>query len=70
VVFTLKGGNADFPFIMSDYHLTIFPAGTTDIAKNGIGTGGYILESFEPGVRAFTQNQCIKDRPDRFHESV
>ena len=28
VVFTLEGGNADFPYIASDYHLTIFPAGT------------------------------------------
>ena len=41
VVFTLKEGNADFPFIMSDYHLTIVPAGTTGADwENGIGTGG------------------------------
>ena len=67
VVFTLKGGNADFPFIMSDYHLTIFPAGTTDIAKNGIGTGGYILESFEPGVRAFTKRNPNYWKEGRAH---
>ena len=26
IVFTLKGGNADFPFYVSDYHLKIMPA--------------------------------------------
>jgi peptide/nickel transport system substrate-binding protein len=51
VVFTLKGGNADFPYILSDYHLTISPAG--DDFTEGVGTGGYILKDYEPGVRAF-----------------
>jgi len=54
VVFTLEGGNADFPFIMSDYHLGIFPAGTKDFEK-GIGTGAFKLVSWEPGVRALTK---------------
>ena len=67
VVFTLKGGNADFPYIMSDYHLTIFPAGTKDIAKNGIGTGGYKLVSFEPGVRALTQRNPNYWKKGRAH---
>ncbi len=55
VIFKLKGRNADFPYILSDYHLSISPAGTgkTDWNK-GIGTGGYLLKDFEPGVRAFT----------------
>ncbi len=54
VVFTLSGGNADFPFIMSDYHLPIQPAkddGTLDW-EGGVGVGGYVLKAFEPGVRA------------------
>jgi peptide/nickel transport system substrate-binding protein len=53
VTFVLEAGNADFPYIMSDYHLAIFPDGTsvTDLEK-GIGTGGYILVNHEPGVRA------------------
>ena len=53
VVFKMKSGNADFPFIVSDYHLTICPAmsdGTMDW-KSGVGTGGYILDNFDPGVR-------------------
>jgi peptide/nickel transport system substrate-binding protein len=55
VVFTLKGGNADFPSILADYHLTIFPDGTIGPEfEKGIGTGGYILKSWEPGVNALT----------------
>jgi peptide/nickel transport system substrate-binding protein len=52
VVFTMKTGNADFPFIISDYHLSIMPSkdGKAD-ATSGIGTSGYTIESFEPGVR-------------------
>lgn len=49
VIFNMKSGNADFPYILSDYHLQIVPNGTTDFSK-GIGTGGYSLVSFEPGV--------------------
>jgi peptide/nickel transport system substrate-binding protein len=54
VVFTLSEGNADFPFIFNDYHLGIRPAqadGTID-PMTMIGTGGYTVEAFEPGVRA------------------
>lgn len=52
IVFTLGKGNADFPFLLSDYHLLIYPAGSIDeaIAK-GIGTGLYQVVSFDPGVR-------------------
>lgn len=56
VIFNLKDGNADFPFILAAYHLTIQPAGTrgAEFAK-GIGTGPYQLVSYEPGVRSFTK---------------
>jgi len=52
VQFVLQAGNADFPFLLSDYHLLIYPAGQIDeaIAK-GIGTGLYKVQSFDPGVR-------------------
>jgi peptide/nickel transport system substrate-binding protein len=63
VVFTLKGGNADFPYILSDYHLTISPAG--DDFMRGLGTGGYILKDFEPGVRAFAVHNPNYFKPDR-----
>lgn len=52
VQFTLDKGNADLPYLLSDYHLNIFPAGQIEeaIAK-GIGTGLYQVVSFDPGVR-------------------
>ena len=52
VIFTLKGGNADFPFLLTDYHLGIYPAidGKPDWDK-GMGAGPYVLKSFEPGVK-------------------
>ena len=66
VVFTLEGGNADFPSILSDFHFHIVPNGTTDFSK-GIGTGGYILESFEPGVRSFTKRNPNYWKEGRAH---
>jgi peptide/nickel transport system substrate-binding protein len=53
VTFKLSAGNADFPFILSDYHFAIFPdfKGEMDW-QAGFGTGGYIIDRFEPGVRA------------------
>jgi peptide/nickel transport system substrate-binding protein len=53
VIFTLNAGNADFPFLASDYHTPIMPAkdGVVDW-QSGIRTGPFKLEKFEPGVRA------------------
>ena len=53
VKFVLKGGDADFPFTLSDYHLTISPAkdGKLDWAS-GDGCGVYKLSKFDPGISA------------------
>ena len=53
VSFTLKNPDADFPYILSDYHLLIMPAtdGKVDPTA-GIGTGPYKNDRYEPGVRA------------------
>ncbi len=52
VVFELKGGNADFPFVMNDYHIPILPSKDGTIMwEDGIGTGGYTLVSHDPGVK-------------------
>ena len=51
VVFTLKSANADFPALMSDYHLIIQPGGGVDKPDAGIFSGPYKIKSFEPGVR-------------------
>jgi len=54
VIFTLDAGNADFPAVLTDFHFPIFPAGTKGVAfEKGIGTGPYILKTWEPGIRSF-----------------
>jgi len=49
----LSGGDANFPYIISDYHIPIMPTkdGKPDW-KSGIGAGGYKVDSYEPGVSA------------------
>ena len=52
VVFTLDAGNADFPYIASDYHLPILPSKDGAVNwRDGVGLGPYKLKTFEPGVR-------------------
>ncbi|MGE3149683.1 MAG: ABC transporter substrate-binding protein [Pseudorhodoplanes sp.] len=64
VIFTLHGPNADFPLIMSVYRLPIMPDGTTDFST-AIGTGAYVLQSFQPGVKAFAVKNKNYWRSDR-----
>jgi peptide/nickel transport system substrate-binding protein len=50
----LNSGSADFPYILTDYHLVMLPSdgeGNVDWS-NEAGTGGYVVEAYEPGVRA------------------
>jgi peptide/nickel transport system substrate-binding protein len=54
VIFKLKGSNADFPYLASDYHIPVMPAkdgGGVDW-QSGVRTGPFVLEKFEPGVTA------------------
>jgi len=52
VQFTLESGNADLPYLLSDYHILMYPAGQIEEAiAQGIGTGLYQVQSFDPGVR-------------------
>ncbi len=60
VVFTLKDGNVNFPALTTYAALYIVPDGTTDFEK-GIGTGGYILEEFKPGI-----SSLVKKNPNYF----
>lgn len=69
VVIDLSGGSADFPFLLSDFHLSICPAkedGGIDW-ESGVGTGGYILESFDPGVRTVTKRNPNYWKENRAH---
>ena len=69
VTVTLKGGDADFPFLMSDYHLLICPSngdGTIDW-ESGTGTGGYTLAEHEPGIRTLTRHNPNYWKEGRAH---
>ena len=46
----LSSPDADFPIVLTDYHLKMVPNGFTDWGRP-IGTGAFELDSFEPGVR-------------------
>jgi peptide/nickel transport system substrate-binding protein len=66
VIFDLDSPNADFPFIVSDYHLLILPSENGEIDPNaGIGTGGYVMSEFDPGVRLRS-----KRNPNYFKEGA
>ena len=65
VIFTLAGGNADFPVMLTDSRLAIVPAGTTNW-ELGIGSGPFMRVKHEPGVRALLKrnpNYWKKGRP-------
>jgi peptide/nickel transport system substrate-binding protein len=47
---TLESGDADFPYVLTDYHLLMVPDGHKDWA-NPIGTGPFVIDKFDPGVR-------------------
>ncbi len=68
VIFTLDAPNADFPYLMSDYHLPIMPAvnGGIDVTSTD-GCGGYIVESYEPGVQATLNRNPNYWKSDRAH---
>ena len=67
MVFKLADGIADIPFIVSDYHFMIFPSdgnGGMDWSE-GAGTGPYVIETFDPGVRGH-----FKRFPNYFKENA
>src|SRR5690606_11616839 len=51
VKITLSAPNAGFPALMSLINVLIVPAEDNDFEK-GIGTGGYVLDNYTPGVRS------------------
>jgi len=61
LVIELEAGNADLPYLLSDYHLIMQPNGGFDDPASGIGTGAYTVETNEPGVR-----HLLKRRDDHW----
>ena len=60
LVIELEGPNSDFPVMLSDYHAPVQIGDSNGKLKDplaGIGTAGYVLKEFNPGVSAsFTRN--------------
>jgi peptide/nickel transport system substrate-binding protein len=57
VEITLANPNADLPTILSTHHFMILADGTKDFSKAN-GTGAFVCENFEPGVRSIgTKNK-------------
>jgi peptide/nickel transport system substrate-binding protein len=65
VVVTLSSGTVDFANSLTDHHVNIMPAkdGEADW-RSGIGIGPYVIEAFEPGVRAL-----LKRAPNSYKQA-
>ncbi len=63
---TLASGDADFAYVLTDYHVLVVPDGYKDWTK-AIGTGGYVLDKFDPGVRITAKRNPNYWKPDRAH---
>ncbi|UWQ04524.1 ABC transporter substrate-binding protein [Aliiroseovarius crassostreae] len=56
-VVKMENPTADLPYLMADWHLVVQPDGGFDNPTAGVGTGPYMVEVDEPGVRhAFKKN--------------
>jgi len=66
VIFELEGPNADFPYLLAETRTPIVPAGTTNF-EEVIGTGGYQLVNYEPGVRALAKRFPNYYKENRAH---
>jgi len=69
VKFVLSGGDADFPFKLSSFNFPIYQANPNGSLnwKSRIGTGGYVLKDFDPGVRASFERNPNYWQGDRAH---
>jgi peptide/nickel transport system substrate-binding protein len=66
ITITLASGNIDFPAILTIRHVVIVPRDREAMLK-GVGTGGYILEKFEPGIRSIARRNPNYWKEDRAH---
>lgn len=64
VYMKMSEGNADLPVLLGDFHIVVVPNGHTDW-ENPIGTGAYVLETFEPGVIATFKSRGEYWKPGR-----
>ena len=64
IAITLSSADADLPYVLSDYHVLMVPNGFSDWA-NPVGTGGYTLGKFDPGVRCSLKRNPNYWKPGR-----
>lgn len=66
VIFELIGPNADFPYLMADYHFLMLPLEDGQVNwRDYIGTGGYVLTDHDPGVRTLLTRRDDYWKSDR-----
>ncbi len=67
VEFKLNEGNADFPFLLTDYHMNVAPTvdGKADVLSMH-GTGLYQIENFDPGIRISMKRAPNAWQQDKF----
>lgn len=66
----LEDPSADFPYILSSTRMPCVPNQTTNF-EDGMGTGGYVLKEWEPGVRAYGERNPNYFKQDRaYFDSV
>ena len=66
IAILLESGNAELPYNLADFRLMITPKDFADWA-HPIGTGGYTVESFQPGVKAMTKRNPNYWKAGRAH---
>jgi peptide/nickel transport system substrate-binding protein len=66
VTIALKRGNVTLPAVLSLTNTAIVPDGETDFSK-GVGTGGYVLEKFDPSIRLIAKRNANYWKANRAH---
>ncbi|WP_035485750.1 ABC transporter substrate-binding protein [Geminicoccus roseus] len=68
VIIELDSGNADLPYLLTDYHMIMMPK-DGDVTS-GNGTGGYKITEFDPGVRVFGERNENYWKEGRAHAAT
>jgi peptide/nickel transport system substrate-binding protein len=68
VVIELSGADADFPYSLAQYQFPILSVKDGKVDLSGLGAGPYILDGFEPGVRAHFKKNPNAFAPGNFDE--
>lgn len=72
VVIKTQSGNADLPYLLSDYHLVILPSDGDGAVEweSGVGAGPYKLVNHDPGVGSSLEKHDGWHREGAYFDSV